>query len=316
MANHEIDVSAGDPVQEWSEYGLALLPIHMNDEDTGRRHVVRNGSHLDSVTDRYKLLPNEEAVSAANEVAQRVGAEPFHEFDGDWFAQLDDHVYQDSERRRVHAAYAWQTGEIGGDDMEYGFIVHNSIDGSLGFRVGLFSFRHACMNMMLMGISQMPENVESEREVLNETARKHTQGLDLDNLEAIIEGTLVLVDDVHDAYQSFADTAISEAQVDALLRKAEKSRLSGDDLPDWMGGIEEALDDARDNESLDGEHEGLDPERRQAIVADSTPDDLPVWDVYNSVSENLWHDDGTNDMTKQRKMRHLHRVFPVSENLK
>lgn len=134
-------LSADEPEVKYEKYGLETVPLLHDGEDTGRRLVRRNGKFVADVSSEYKLLPNERVAEQANEVARELGADPFHEFSGDWFVPLDDHVFQDPDRHRVHAVYAWDHDEVGGDSLEYGYGVHNSIDGSQSFSVGLFTFR-------------------------------------------------------------------------------------------------------------------------------------------------------------------------------
>lgn len=305
-------LEAGESVQTYPQYGLEMVPVIADGEDTGKRIVRRNGDYIATVSDRYKLLPNEQAVEAANEVAQRLDARPFHQFDGDWFVQLDDHVYQDPDRRRVHAAYAWESRNWGDEDLEYGFIVHNSIDTSLRFNVSLFSFRHACANMVTMGISQFPERVEQERQVLASDNRKHTTGfdVDLDSLQARIESTLMVVDHIDEAYQQWADEILTP---DVVLGVIE--RLPAKDLPSWItedAGLMDQLDRFEENEGLDT-YTDADATDVNAIVESAKPADETTWDFYNDLTESIWHDDATNDSSKNRKFDKLHRAIAPSQ---
>lgn len=312
-------IEAGEPEQTWPEYGLEMVPVVCDDTDTGRRLIRQNGDYIADVTDRYQLLPNERAVEAANEVAKRLGAEPFHEWDreGDrndgWFMKLDDHVYQDQERRRVHALYAWDSGEIGGDEMEYGFAVHNSIDTSLGFRVALFTFRHACQNMVNIGVGNRRENfalgVENERSILSSSMSKHTSGLevDLDALKARVESTLALIESVDQAYSQWHQEAMEPEAAYEIVRRYEKGYLAEVDVPGWVVDIAETFEDARDNESVDGEA-GLTADREAEIMQARTPD-ATKWEVYNDLTENIWHNDDSGDQTKRRKEKQVHKVL-------
>lgn len=323
-ANYDVDITAGEPVQTWDEYGLALLPVLHDGQDVGRRHVVRNGDFVASVTDRYKLLPNEQAVAAANEAARELGAEPFHEFSGDWYAQLDDHVYQDQERRRVHALYAWdEPADLGDDKVQFGFAIHNSIDASLSFQVGLFSFRHACANMVTMTVKDVQadtfdtgrfdaRNVEEEREVLQHSSRKHTSEFEIDKeaLRHRIKLTLMPADYVADSYREWKHTEVSVGVVDTLLERATGSgSLAMADLPEWVQRLNGALSDAAENEDLET-GEDLTDERRRDIIGSEIPADETLWDTYNDVTANVWHSDSTGDLTRDRKFRDLHRAAP------
>lgn len=334
-----VETRAGEPEQQWEQFGLELVPIEYRSitagdakpdgwEDTGRRLVARNGKFISDVSKNYKLLPNERLISTANDVARDLGAEPFHQFDGDWYAQLDDHVFQDKERRRVHGLYAWQDGDVGGDEMSYGFAVHNSIDGSLGFSVGLFTFRHACANMVFMGTGGSEESralsVESEREVVNRTTHQHTKGLvvEKEGLEQIIKGTLTLVDDVHDTYKQWVSERLEPETVRDLL---QRPTLGKKDLPNWIADsrtkdereadpiddVLSAIEEATEDETDEGED--LPWERQAEIIEARIPTATTKWEAYNDITANLWHDGRANDMSRQNKMKDLHRVMNPAE---
>ena len=311
-----VSLTAGKAEQTWPQYGLELVPIELQSSatdtiDTGRRFIMRNGDYLADVSEGYKLLPNERAVATANDVARDLGAEPFHEYDGDWFVELDDHVYQDQDRRRVHALYAWQDGDVGGDDMSYGFAVHNSIDGSTGFSVALFSFRHACANCVFIGTRTQAEqaalNVENQREVVNSTSHSHTKGLDIDKeaLKGTIKGTLTLVDDVHETYQRWVSERVTVEDAVSLLNTGQ---LATADLPGWLQDIEANLEEMDEDAGPDGAPAD---EKRQMIRADMPGESK--WDAYNEITQSIWHRGSSNDSTRQRKMRALHRTFEPAE---
>lgn len=307
-------LEAGDAQQTYPQYGLELVPVIADGEDTGQRLVRRNGKFVQSVSDNYKLLPNEEAVEAANAVAQELGAEPFHEFDGDWFIELDDHVFQDPDRRRVHAMYAWsQSTWDDGEDLEYGFIVHNSIDTSLQFGVSLFSFRHACANMVFMGINEFPENVEQERDILSSYTRKHTKGFEIEPeiLQAQIESALIAVDEIDERYQTWRDTVVTPEIAHQFL-----DRLPGKDLPDWLADdAVDALEDYAEDNDFDS-YEQVDPRRQNQIIEAEIPAGEMLWDTYNDLTESVWHDERTSDTTKRRKFAKIHKAASPSQYVK
>ena len=313
------DFVAGEPEQTWDDYCIELVPVEANGRDTGKRAIMRNGEFLSMVSEQYRLLPNEHAVSVADGIADELGAVPFSDFGGDWYIKLDEHVFQDPEGRRAHALYAWDdpvdlTGN--GEEIQLGFAVHNSIDASMGFRVGLFTFRHACANMVFMGIDRSGMSFD-QRDVINFAEQRHTMGLDVDNLRAFIEDTIQFGPMVIDAYQSWVDEDLTSVHAMRLLEQARDGYLSRRyDLPTWLQDayeqIEEADQRARENETLNGVHQnGLPEEARANIVEAHMPKGEAVWDTYNDLTANIWHNDSTGDQTKIQKMGYTHRAFPI-----
>lgn len=314
--DHGHTISFGTPEQVWEEYALELAPILKNGEDTGRRMVLRNGEFLADVSDQYRLLPNERMVAAANQIAKRVDARPFHQFSGDWYVELDDHVFMDDDGRRAHALYAFDEGPVDlghGDDVQLGFAVHNSIDGSMGFQVGLFTFRHACANMVMMGVGGSGMGFDT-RDVIQHGQQRHTKGLNVDTLEAFIEEIIEYGPMILDTYSAWMDESLDASRADQVLRAAQKSRFSQrDDIPAWMQDtierVEKADERAREHESLEGEHfaNGLPDKARAQIIDANIPEAETVWDAYNDLTQNIWHSEKTNDRSKIRKMKTLHR---------
>lgn len=296
------DLSAGTSAQVWEDYGLELVPVKLNGQDTSRRLILRNGQYIADVSNQYKLLPNERAVAAADAVADELGAVPFDDFSGDWYIPLDDHVVMDDEGRRVHALYAFEEPVTlpNGDEIQTGFAVHNSIDASLGFHVGLFTFRHACQNMVWMGVGDEGMNFD-DREVLVNEGRKHTKGLGVDHdaLRARVKNVLLLSDDVTDAYEAWLDQFVTESHIEEMLR-----RLPEKDLPAWVENIGEVLDRADENGTLGGGNI-----TREDLIRAEMPATETVWSTYNDLTESVWHDPDTSDRTKTKKMKDIHRVF-------
>lgn len=333
-----VQTRAGEPEQEWPQFGLEAVPIEYRSrnvggdgewEDTGRRAIMRNGEFVSDVSQDYKLLPNERLVHTANDVARELGAEPFHEFDGDWYVELDDHVFQNEDRTRVHGLYAWQEDDVGGDEMSYGFAVHNSIDGSLGFSVGLFTFRHACANMVFMGTGGSHEqralNVESEREVVNKTTHQHTKGLAVEEeeLRQVIMGTLTMVDDVHHTYEQWVSDHITPEIVRDIIQRPS---IAKKDVPNWIADTRNK-DEREDDDSYDlltslekateaqtdEEDEELPWEEQKKIIEAEIPDGTTKWEFYNDLTANLWKDGSSGDTTRRAKMKDLHRVMDPVE---
>lgn len=311
LTGEEAKIEPGEPEQQWPDYGLEMVPVEYNGEDTGRRLLLRDGDFLKVVSDRYKILPNERAAGAAEKAAERLGAVPFEEFSGDWYIPLDDHIFQDDDGRRVHALYAWDdpvdvsAPDEPEDTIQFGFAVHNSIDTSLGFQVSLFTFRHACANMTHMGLNGRGMDFD-DREVVAHSSRKHTSGLDVD-IDALverIENTMLLAETVEEKYRAWRDEFVTVRQAKELAERFPKK-----DLPEWIRDALEAIERAEENEQLE---EVEDPEGfRDSIFRSEMPASETVWDTYNAVTQSVTHSDRGNDRTRLNKHRDLHRVFPV-----
>jgi len=161
---------------------------------------------------------------------------------------------------------------------------------------------------------QFALGVESEREILSQSSTKHTSGLDIkrEALKNRVKATLMLVDDVDEAYQQWADEIVSP---DTVLSLVEDSAFADSDFPAWMADIKEAIEDEREDHAEDDD-KSLDDfgiESARQIVEDRKPSAKTKWDAYNDLTENIWHNERSGDTTKRRKVRALHRSMDPLE---
>jgi len=167
----------GNPNGEWSQYGLYETPVVVNGLVSGYKAITQGSDLVCVVSDQYKLIPNQEAVKVADQAAELAGLVPFDKFSGEWLQRLDNHVITDHGKHRVHALYASnQPYQVQGEKMHIGVGVHNSIDGSTSFGCGIFTFRHACANMVLAGMRGYTQEFD-QRKTIEGIYKRHTAGL-------------------------------------------------------------------------------------------------------------------------------------------
>jgi Domain of unknown function (DUF932). len=221
-------------------------------------------------------------------------------------------VFQNQGRTRVHALYAHEKGTVAGDEIQFGVAVHNSIDGSLALRVSLFSFRHACANMIWMGTGTVreafAESVEGEREVIRTDVRKHTSGLDVDALQQYVRDVALATEGVHETYKTWAERRITLDEAEELIRRREKNYLSGSDVPEWVNEAKDAIAD-----HVEARGRITDEEYRE--IVETYKPAARTWDTFNALTDAVWHNESTNDDTKRRKMKQINRVFDPTESV-
>ena len=113
--------------------------------------------------------------------------------------------------------------------MNVGVQVYNSIDGSLSFGAGVFTFREICGNGVIMG----KKDIRSIHHV-------HTKGLE--NLVIDLKNNMVLMMEealhVVEAYQRMEQRKVAEK----LLKQIRKSSLPKKVLPEYALAEEAILD--------------------------------------------------------------------------
>lgn len=282
-------INFGTPDNTWTQYGLSELPIVVNTHDTAKKAIMRNGELITIVSDRYQLLPNEEAVKVAEKVAAAAGLVPFDQFTGDWICKFHgkDHITTYGDKNaKVHAMYALnEPYYVGGDKMYMGIGIHNSIDGSKAFGVGAFTFRAACSNMVIVAGKKnwsFYHGAADHAKTLEYVQKRHTKGLD--PREAKLSITIAEVVDyakgIKAAYDDMAVTKVTEK----LLEKIKASRIPKKVLPEWVTAEE-------------------------INVEEKT---ITEWELYNDITEQVWHNPETDFGTKERIYSRLHAVMPVT----
>jgi hypothetical protein len=71
------NISFNTPDNTWSNYGLAEYPIAVNGNKIDKKAIMRNGELVAITSDKYVLLPNEEALKQANLIAEHARLIPF-----------------------------------------------------------------------------------------------------------------------------------------------------------------------------------------------------------------------------------------------
>jgi hypothetical protein len=231
------EVQSGRVDSKWAEFGLHQVDIKLRDRETGYKLIVRRGEPLAITSKGYVLIPNEVALEAADAAAQRLGAKPFTDFNGPWFAKVEDHVMMNFEKTRMSALYAFdEPVEIAaGDKIHVGFSVRNGIDGGAAFGTGAFTFRHACANMFLMARLGVGRGMGfDDREVMSSLYQIH-YGKPAELMATVDELVVVLERVVQSGFQVVArlrtmrETKLSEEKAKLIQALPVKylEKLSG-----------------------------------------------------------------------------------------
>ena len=209
----------------WAEYDLHEIPLRLNGEETKYKAIIQSGEIAQIATNQYTVLPNEEAVKISLATAEEMGLVPFHEFTGNWFQGMESHVVKDGHK--VHALYALnEPYTVNGDKMHIGVGVHNSIDGTTSFGVGIFTFRNACKNMVSAGSKGYHQDFD-QRKTLEYVYRRHTSSIDsvIGDLSNTIAKIMDKSSGIIDAYRRMAERKADAEYLEELARKLNMIRL-------------------------------------------------------------------------------------------
>lgn len=276
------EISIGKIDDTWKQHDIFSAPLTFGNNTTAFKAIIRKEELVAIVKQGYGILPNEEAVKAADEAADLAGLKPFHEFKGDWFQRMDKHVIITDNGHRIHALYCHDKHyTVQGEKMHVGVGIHNSIDGSTSFGCGIFTFRHACANMVLAGTRRYHQDFD-QRKTLEGIFQRHTAQLTAgsDNLKTIILTVMERSSQIIDNYNRLAELAVTEEMVEKLKR----SRLSKTVLPDYIAKPEEAAKEATT---------------------------LTQWQLYNDLTALIWHNAKAGLRTKEFQFNTLHAIIKI-----
>lgn len=276
----------------WNKYNMREEYLTRDGKDTGCKSIVKDDANVAILKEDYKLLPNEEMVAVADDVATLLGAVPFDKFTGDWFCRTDKHVFLTGENKaQGHALYSFnQPVDIGGGDMiNIGFALHNSIDGSMGFSVGTYTFRHQCSNMVFMGYRGKGMKFD-DREVLAHVYKKHSKNLDIDRvaLANIVKAVVAKGQDILEQYRQWKN---EELKIDIAKRLVK--RLPKKYIPEYIS-VTEA-------EMLDGT-----VQTKVELLKAPT-----IWETYNDITQVIWHNSDTQYSSKKGQFDSLHQALKL-----
>jgi len=187
-------------------------------------------------------------------------------------ARGEDHILYDERRHKMKAIYVLTNEvDIKGDGVNVGVSVHNSIDGTSSFGCGLFTFRSICSNGVIFG-----------RKDITAVRHRHTKGLEtvLEQMQNTMTYMMEQALDIVESYRQMARRKVTAS----LIEKIRKSRfIPKKVLPEYL-----QLDEAQ-----------------ETLV------ELTEWEMYNDITELIWHNDRTGMVTKDLQFNALHKIMPL-----
>jgi hypothetical protein len=197
-------------INAYPEYGLKTVELFFRGLDgelrpSGRKWILKGSRAIADVTQRYKLIPNEEVLKVSDKLSEAFGFKQ-HKIsfskDGNFMMAkyISDKVINPDSKSEINL----------------GFSVRNSIDGRSGLGVDGFTFRGICSNGAIMGLNFLP-NVR--------TYRKHTSIANLAGLEKIVGVVVGKLGEIAELYKSWVDAPLTVEQFVQLIRRIPQKYL-------------------------------------------------------------------------------------------
>ena len=196
---------------------------------------------------------------------------------------MDDHTIYDATGYKVHSLYVKdQSYDVNGEKMFLGVGIHNAIDGTMGFGAGVFTFRRACANMVFAGMRGWQMEFD-QRSTLEYIYTKH-MGEQFDQLIGNLKNVILTVFDRANEMLSWYKQMYYIQASKELLEKLRKSTvLPKKILPEYLH-----LEDG------------------QKVLREI---DKTQWEVYNDLTQLIWHNTKSDITSKSRQFNKVHKIF-------
>lgn len=153
----------------------------------------------------YKVVPNAEVI---NQFVENLSG-----LDAKWYVD-SSHSFVENNRMRLMVTFPELTFNDGRSDIALSLYLSNSYDGSESVKLIFAAIRAVCKNGMILG------------HILKQLKAKHTQGLNLGNLQAQVESTYDQIPAIKNRINQLLETKVTNEfkgiVFDVMGRKIEK----------------------------------------------------------------------------------------------
>lgn len=220
--------------------GILAATMTWNGEEQPWQFIVRQGKPIAVFTSAYKLIPNDQAIEIANDMAKRAGLVPPSRMNKEAFYVPPSDIYWSKDQLAFTALYTdpkphniAPTGEKE-DYVFKGLAVKGSTNGWSAMSASSFVFRKVCQNMNLhfrssrmlqetnIEIKDLTKNVVSDSskrmKLLESIKLIHRQSLDTTKIADSIAEVLESGDQILQRYQQMQTEKLLQVQAEKLKK--------------------------------------------------------------------------------------------------
>jgi hypothetical protein len=312
MANEKLpEIKYGDFDRTWEKYGILSAPIITSNGGIGGnvkkqyKAILKDDEIVAIVSPHYQVLPNEIALEMTDSIAKKAGFEKpdvYYSKDGNYMCA----TYLNSKKYRFNINQKKQN-ILGNkkveanltDEVYFGIVMRNSINGTSGFNFGanarkggsfnfgLYSYRQYCSNgaMAWRLMENSGQNIERTEvaEAIKINQRHYGASLD-DFLMTAQNATQKANSQIRvmaEMYKRWTFEFYNESIVEKIAKFLPKKYL-----PDYIN-----LDEGKVTLEQNG----------------------TVWELFNDITDPIWHNTNTDIRTKSTLTSNLHRVLESME---
>lgn len=269
-----IDLNLGAKNDTWKEYSLSEAPILLRGLDQKLtdskqyKAIMRKGELAAIVSQRYSVLPNEEALKLTKEAIPEGFTELDAKYSRDGNALFA--YFIDARRYAVDSGAHLAAGKE--DEVSLGFMMRNSIDGSTGFGMELFSYRWLCTNGAIVG-----------HNMLARFSRMHVgQMIPLvAGITSQIKELMQTASKLIEIYRYWAEVELNKFVAQRIADNLPKKHL-----PDYF--------------NVD--------KKTGAVDLEQTP---KIWTAFNDITQTVWHSPDLQPISRNHYLGKLHDSLPL-----
>lgn len=276
------------PDLTWQKYGTITYPINLQNKygkvyDNGQLKCITQNKYAIAVVKRaYTVFPHDPIDEMVNEFVEnpanglRLLDEPkitSHGINKYWLLIDDKHTFKVEDSFEKN------------DEMKFGVAIRNSIGGRLAFGCDIFSYRSICMNGAVWGYKD-----------LGSFSMRHF-GSDVERMTNALFSTLRdqlgRASEIINYYNKFAQTKLGNNK-DLIEKLAENISLKY--LPDEDEGLIVKLPNKKKGQE-------------RTFTLKKNLQEQSLWDVFNIVTRNLWHQKDLSFDMVRHGTKQLHEVM-------
>jgi len=239
-------VFTAEILDSYPEYNLIAERILRNGNPANTQLIVKNGKVVSHFTERYHVLPNEEALIVAEEIKEKFGLIYAKDMPKSWKGPLEIPQYMGHLDKSITALLVDPTevnlsaGTKYDDDwFRMGIGIGSSIDGSSSLKSFGYTFRQICKNYAFhkfhLGSLKVDADINpkafNDAKILNKTIFVHSAQIDIVAFAESVANVLKQGKDIVRRYQQMHIEKLLDAQAQELIDRLPHTILK---QMDWI----------------------------------------------------------------------------------
>lgn len=240
----------GEVLDSYPQYNLVAERIIRDGVAANTQLIIKDDHVVHTFTEKYKVLPNEEALKVADTVRKEAGLVWAKDMKKDWKGPLTIPQYLGKMNGAITSLLIdpkevnLSAGTKFDDDwIRFGIGIGNSINGTSSLKAYGFTFRQICANFAFhffhLGALKVEAEVDTgkfnDAKVLNKQVFIHSKNINIEMFEESVKEVLKAGKLIVKRYQAMRVEELLEKQALEIARRMPKTVLKKASHPiDWL----------------------------------------------------------------------------------